>query len=249
VYEIYFIKCSITFIPNLGMTIANAIWFALHGTYYLAVTAMLDMVNGIVSWFLSPIYGFINWLGGIFHAPPVKFVGVGEDYLIRIQPEYGFAYMAPSPITVKYDQNNNMDLWATIWGMWDFKWMKPGVPIYGTEIVYFISENGAQLYTPNLNPDGVGEIWTKLPDKTVLYTFDSAEMFRQWVGMLTYTSLPRNEPGYEQTPQYNPPPSILQQFAGGILENILKTIYNWYIAPYVPPQGWDIHQNPPGWIP
>jgi hypothetical protein len=238
VYEMYFIKCSITFIPNVGTTIMNSIWFGLHGMYYLILTAMLDIVNGIFNRFLSPIYDFINWLiPGSGNDVNIPFVG--ENFPINIQPSEGFGYLAPSPIEVKYDETNHIDIWATMGTIWDFQWMKPGAPMYGDEKVYFFSENGAQLWTPELNPDAKANgIWTDVEGKgTIFYVWNAPEMLKQWQGMLSPqqpTEQPYQQPD-DQGETWTPPPasnSFLGQIAGGILQGPIQWFYNAYIEPW-----------------
>jgi hypothetical protein len=245
VYGIYFVKCAVVFVPNVVLSGMNAIWFALHGTYFLIITAVFDITNGIFSWFLSPIYGFINWIAeklsfGVVQDP-VEFKGVGENFPISVQPHEGFGYLMPAPITVKYDSSNHMDLLGTLGTLFEYKWMKPGEQLYSDEKQYFYSENGAKLFTPKLNPNAIADgPWTSIGDsKTVFYIFDAGEMLTRWQAMLSVTTEPTEQPIYEpgNGEQWTPPEppsanSIIGQVGGGILRGIMQLFYDWYIEPW-----------------
>ena len=247
VYELYFIKCAITFIPNIGTTILNAVWFGVHGLYFMALTGVLDFVNGVFGWFLSPIYIIINFIGSFGGLnsgwTTQSFSGIGNGVGIEIMPTQGFAYLAPSPIIVKYDSAGQPDILGTMGSMWDFRWMKPGVPMYGTDKVYFYSEHGALLYTPALNSNAMASgIWTSFPTTTtnagvLQYTYNSLEMIAKWQQMFGITQPPSGTPVVQpptSTTLYIPP-SIMSNFiansAGTGIAWIWNALGDWIFGP------------------
>jgi hypothetical protein len=239
VYEMYFLKCCVTFVPNIALGVANAIWFALHGIFYFFLVGVLDIINGIFGWFLGPLYGAINVIGEFLKSVNIvkdyqdmKMTGVGNNFAIEIQPTMVFAYWEPDAITVKYDASNHIDTMATFWGMWGFHWVKPGVPMYSNGRTYFVSENGAVLYTPNLNNDSIADgIITSVPKSatnTILYTADAADMIKRWGDMLTYTQPTNPPPGINYTQQ---PSNPLINIIPDALFGLLKGIWDWTIGP------------------
>jgi len=199
-YEFYFLKSSVALIPNMFISIANSIWYSVHGIYYLVVVAFLDVINGIFYFFLSPIvnflhtvFGWIPYLGQ--YVPSWDSIKLGGDFVIRYNPQNAFAYLAPTPIKV-VGTSGHIDLFGTFVGMWGFAWMKPGSQFYARdangnlEKEFFYSENGATLFFPKLNPDAISTgFWAKVIDGPPPrgYTFDTDNV-RNWWDMLTGTT-------------------------------------------------------------
>jgi hypothetical protein len=210
VYFFHFVRSAITVVPNAIFSVLNAVWFAVHGIYYMIVTAVLDIANGILHFALSWIVDGINYIAGIltlgnFHiSVPV----VGRGLNIEVTPGNAFGYLAPSPMTVKYGSDMHIDYLGTFFGMWGFVWIKPGASMYMTDaqggIVMdeFYSENGAGLFTPRMNPDGIADgIWAKVVgpppithgnegeqytyNYTIPYVFDWRGTLNSWYTMIT----------------------------------------------------------------
>jgi hypothetical protein len=193
-YELYFIKNVLVLIPNTFLSIANSIWFAVHGIYYLIITGVLDIINGIFFYFLSPVYSFLHLVFGWAGFPAWAPIGGGMP--LALTPHDAFAYIAPTPIKIATLPNGQIDTWATFLGMWGgFAFMKPGSPFYATDAngtiqkEFFYSENGAKLYFPRLNPDGLSSgWWAKVEGKpppghssnTIPYIFDTTSITNWW---------------------------------------------------------------------
>jgi len=194
IYAFDFIRDSVCLVPNFFLTMGNAVWFAAHGILFLGLSGALEVINGIIFFATGPLVKAINFLLSPFIdtkviqplTPPV----VGKDLGISQWPYESFSYLAPADLTIKTGTDGGIDYWATFCGMWNFKWIRAGAPLYEKDangnIIYtkIVGQMGANLTEPTLNPDSLADgFWSKTynqKDRTIGYMFDTGGKANEW---------------------------------------------------------------------